>query len=187
MVDELQRWGFDRPPAEMPGAGRVLQAQGTARDLAGLGIGLDATAITPLHAALLGSALASGEMPEPALLSAEDGALGRSPQEIPPRPPRRILEPDWVPRMQQALAGVIEPGGTAEGVAPQSFPVVMKTGTASAPGLGYHVNYVGAGPLPHPTIGFAVRVTHQPTSHRVRDAAQDVLGRLLEALGRRSR
>jgi peptidoglycan glycosyltransferase len=187
MVDELRRWGFDRAPEEVPGAGRVLKTQGTQRDLASLGIGLDATAITPLHAALLGSALATGAMPEPALLSAEDGALGLSPQKVPPRPPRRILEPDWVPRIQQALTGVVEEGGTAEGVAPESFPVVMKTGTASAPGLGYHVNYVGAGPLPHPTIGFAVRVTHQPTSHRVRDAAQGVLADLLEALGRRSR
>ena len=73
MVDELRRWGFDRTPEEAPGAGRVLQTEGTERDLASLGIGLDATAITPLHAALLGSALATGEMPEPALLSAEDG------------------------------------------------------------------------------------------------------------------
>ena len=187
MVDELHLWGFDRPSREMPGAGRVLETQGTERDLASLGIGLDATEITPLHAALLGSALATGEMPEPALLSAEDGALGLSPRPLARRAARRVLEPAWVPRMQQALTGVVEEGGTAQGVAPESFPVVMKTGTASAPGVGYHVNYVGAGPLPHPTVGFAVRVTHQPTSHRVREAAQDVLANLLEALGRGGR
>ena len=81
---------------------------------------------------------------------------------------------------------MVEEGGTAQGVAPETFPVVMKTGTASTPGLGYHVNYVGAGPLPHPKIAFAVRITNQPTSHRVRDAAQDVLANLLEALGRRA-
>jgi hypothetical protein len=186
MVDELERWGFDRRD-EVPGAGRVLQKEGTERDLASLGIGLDATEITPLHAALLGSTLATGEMPEPAMVWAEDGALGLSPRPLASRPARRVLDADWVPRLQQALTGVVEEGGTAEGVAPESFPVVMKTGTASAPGLGYHVNYVGAGPLPHPTIGFAVRVTHQPTSHRVRDAAQEVLADLLEALGRRGR
>jgi hypothetical protein len=186
MVDELERWGFDRPD-EVRGAGRILQKDGTERDLAGLGIGLDATEITPLHAALLGSTLATGEMPQPALVSAEDGALGLSPRPLPVTPPRRVLERDWVARMRQALTGVVEEGGTAEGVAPESFPVVMKTGTASAPGLGYHVNYVGAGPLPDPTIGFAVRVTHQPTSHRVREAAQQVLADLLEALGRRPR
>jgi len=185
MVDELRRWGFDRPPTEMPGAGRVLQTGGTERDLASLGVGLDLTAITPLHAALLGSTLATGEMPEPALLAATDGVLAVSPRPLPIRPPRRILAAAWVPLMQQALTGVTEEGGTAEGVAPETFPVVMKTGTASAPGLGYHVNYVGAGPLPHPTIGFAVRLTHQPSSHRVREAAQAVLATLLEELGRR--
>ena len=187
MVDELRRWGFDRPREEVPGAGRILQTGGTERELASLGIGLDLTEITPLHAALLGSVLASGEMPEPSLVSAEDGVLGLSPRPVARRPPRRILDPRWVPYLQQALTGVVEDGGTAEGVAPETFPVVMKTGTASAPGLGYHVNYVGAGPLPRPTIGFAVRVTHQPSSHRVREAAQEVLRALLEELGRKRR
>ena len=40
--------------------------------------------------------------------------------------------------------------------------------------------------MPHPKIAFAVRITNQATSHRVRDAAQDVLANLLEALGRRA-
>ena len=186
MVDELHRWGFDRPRDELPGAGRVLKTSGTERELASLGVGLDLTEITPLHAALLGSVLASGEMVEPALLSAEDGVLGLSPRPIAPPAPRRILEPAWVPLLQRALAGVVEEGGTAEGVAPETFPVVMKTGTASTPGLGYHVNYIGVGPLPRPKIAFAVRITNQPTSHRVRDSAQDVLANLLEALGRRA-
>jgi hypothetical protein len=185
MVAELHQWGFDRPRDEMPGAGRVLKTAGTERELASLGVGLDLTEITPLHAALLGSVLAQGEMAEPALVSADDGALGLSPRPVTHPAPRRILEPAWVPLLQRALEGVVEEGGTAEGAAPESFPVVMKTGTASTPGLGYHVNYVGAGPLPNPKIAFAVRVTNQPTSQRVRDSAQDVLINLLEALGRR--
>jgi cell division protein FtsI/penicillin-binding protein 2 len=196
MVDELHRWGFDRPRDGLPGvpthrdgghsAGRVLETDGTERELASLGVGLDLTEITPLHAALLGSVLARGEMVEPALLSADDGVLGLSPRPLAHPAARRILEPAWVPLMQQALEGVVEAGGTAEGVAPETFPVVMKTGTASTPGSGYHVNYVGVGPMPHPKIAFAVRITNQPTSHRVREAAQDVLANLLEALGRRA-
>ena len=186
MVDELHRWGFDRPRDEVPGAGRVLKTSGTQRELASLGIGLDLTEITPLHAARLGSVLARGEMAEPALLSADDGALGLTPRPLAHPAARRILEPAWVPLLQRALEGVVEEGGTAEGVAPDTFPVEMKTGTASTPGLGYHVNYVGVGPMPHPKIAFAVRITNQPTSHRVRDAAQDVLANLLQALGRRA-
>jgi transpeptidase family protein len=186
MLDELHRWGFDRPRDEMPGAGRVLKTGGMERELASLGVGLDLTEITPLHAALLGSVLASGEMAEPALVAADDGVLGLSPRKVAHPAARRILDPAWVPILRRALEGVVEEGGTAEGVAPESFPVVMKTGTASTPGLGYHVNYVGVGPLPHPKIAFAVRITNQPTSHRVRDSAQDVLANLLEALGRRA-
>ena len=34
MVDELRLWGFDRTRDEVPGAGRVLETQGTERDLA---------------------------------------------------------------------------------------------------------------------------------------------------------
>jgi peptidoglycan glycosyltransferase len=185
MVDELHRWGFDRPRDEMPGAGRVLKTEGTERELASLGVGLDLTEITPLHAALLGSVLATGEMAEPALVAADDGALGLSPRKVAHPAARRILDPAWVPVLRRALEGVVEEGGTAEGVAPESFPVVMKTGTASTPGLGYHVNYVGVGPLPHPKIAFAVRVTDQPSSHRVNEEARDVLANLLEALGRR--
>ena len=37
MVDELHRWGFDRPRDEVPGAGRVLKTSGTQRELASLG------------------------------------------------------------------------------------------------------------------------------------------------------
>jgi cell division protein FtsI/penicillin-binding protein 2 len=57
----------------------------------------------------------------------------------------------------------------------------MKTGTASAPRVGYHVNYVGVGPLPNPTLAFSVRVTHQPTSPGVNRVARDVLRRVLQA------
>jgi hypothetical protein len=89
---------------------------------------------------------------------------------------------------------VAQPGGTAPRIAPASFPVALKTGTASEPDKGFHVNYIGFGPLPanpHPPVGqpdarfaFAVRVTHQPSSHRVRSAAFAVTRRFLEGLAR---
>ncbi|HET7746397.1 MAG TPA: hypothetical protein VFM29_03795, partial [Vicinamibacteria bacterium] len=69
-----------------------------------------------------------------------------------------------------------------EGTAPASFPVAMKTGTASEPGLGYHVNYIGVGPLPSPDLAFSVRITGQPSSRSVTMAAREVLQRLLERL-----
>ena len=43
----------------------------------------------------------------------------------------------------------------------------MKTGTAAERGRGYHVNYIGVGPLPDPTVAFCVRVTHERSSPAV--------------------
>ena len=65
-----------------------------------------------------------------------------------------------------------------------SFPVALKTGTASEPSTGFHVNYIGFGPVPETRFAFAVRVTHQPSSRRVRSAAFAVTRRLLEGLSR---
>jgi len=58
----------------------------------------------------------------------------------------------------------------------------MKTGTAALPGAGYHVNYIGIGPLPDARVAFAVRVTHERSSRRVRRAARAVTRSLLEGL-----
>jgi cell division protein FtsI/penicillin-binding protein 2 len=94
-----------------------------------------------------------------------------------------VLEAAWLPRMRAAMAAVTGPGGTADGVAPPGFPVAMKTGTASTPGLGYHVNYIGVGPTPDPDVAFCVRVTNLGSSPAVNVAAREVLGTLLARLG----
>ena len=46
------------------------------------------------------------------------------------------------------------------------------------------MNYIGFGPIPETRFAFAVRVTHQPSSRRVRSAAFAVTHRLLEGLAR---
>ena len=61
----------------------------------------------------------------------------------------------------------------------------MKTGTAAEWGRGYHVNYIGMGPLPDPAVAFCVRVTHERTSPAVTRAAREVTRRLLAALADR--
>jgi hypothetical protein len=155
VVEELRRWGFD--DASTPGAGRVVQPQGDERQLADLSVGLEATAISPAHAARMAAVFASdGTMPGVFLVAAHDGAMGSSPRPLEPPPSSRVLDPAWIPAVRAALAPVTGPGGTAEGVAPPTFPVAMKTGTASTPGLGYHVNYIGVGPLPDPSLAFCV-------------------------------
>jgi peptidoglycan glycosyltransferase len=186
LLAEYRRYGFDLGDEEMLGAaGSVLQTRGGPRQLADLSIGLEASEITTLHAALIAAVFANGGvMPRPALVVAGDGALGLSPEPLPLSRGRRVVESAWIPRVREAMKAVVTWGGTAAGLSPRSFPVAMKTGTAAQWRRGYHVNYIGFGPLPEPGIAFCVRVTHQRTSTRVNRAAREVTRALLEGLGR---
>ena len=87
-----------------------------------------------------------------------------------------------MPQIVAAMTAVTE-RGTGRAMAPASFPVAMKTGTASHPRYAFHTNYIGVGPLPAPRLAFSVRVTHQGTSRNVRYATRRVTRRLLAELG----
>jgi hypothetical protein len=186
VLSALRRFGFDR--TDVPWAGHVLQPEGDALQLANLSVGLTVTDVTPLHAALIAAAMANGgAMPEPTLLAARDGLLGLSPRPIPPGAARPVLDARFVPVVQRAMMAVTRPPGTASELDTTSFPIAMKTGTASQTGVGYHVNYVGFGPPERPAVAFCVRVTHEGNSQQVNRAARDVMAALLEGLGRRFR
>ncbi|MCP4664487.1 MAG: hypothetical protein GY856_54580 [bacterium] len=183
LVEEFRRYGFDSalPGGAFPG-GRVLRPWGDERQLADLAIGLEATDITPLHAALMAAVMANdGVMPAPTLLDATDGRLGFHPQPFPSAPGRPVIEPQWLPPILDAMEAVAR-DGTAARLAPYGFPVAMKTGTASDPRSGFHVNYIGIGPMPRPRLAFCVRITHQRTSRRVRRAAHLITRNLLYGL-----
>ena len=185
MVDELRRWGFDRGDLGLAPSGRVVQAEGDDRQLADLSIGLEATDITPLHAALLATVVAAeGHMPDPYLVEAAESLLGLTSRPRAQPRPRKVIERGWIAVLSRAMRAVTT-NGTARGVAPPDFPVAMKTGIGATFRLGYHANYMGVGPWPRPTVAFCVRITHEPTSDRARRAARQVLGNLLRALADR--
>jgi cell division protein FtsI/penicillin-binding protein 2 len=75
--------------------------------------------------------------------------------------------------------------GTGFALEPPGFRVAMKTGTASLPRLGYHVNYLGFAPVERPSVAFCIRVTGQRSSPRIRADARAVTARLLAALAER--
>jgi peptidoglycan glycosyltransferase len=204
MRDEYRRWGFDAVgPTLLGSAGRVHTEPRTPRQLADLSIGLEVVDVTPLHAALLAAVVANGgRLPEPRLLEGPCGPLGltgareapAASRDAPPAsrdappagrdaPPasRQVLDPAVARRLRRAMEAVAR-SGTGAFLAPPGFGVAMKTGTAAERGEGYHVNYIGLGPLPAATLAFCVRVTHGPTSPAVTTEARAVTRRLLAAL-----
>jgi peptidoglycan glycosyltransferase len=186
LVEEYRRWGFDAGEEALLGAsGRVHAPPRTPRQLADLSVGLELADVTPLHAALLAAVIANeGRLPEPALVTASCGPLGLADRPLPPRSGRDVLEPRTVQRLTQAMAAAAA-YGTGAGLSPPGFPIAVKTGTAAEPGRGYHVNYVGVGPLPDPVVAFCVRVTNERDSPAVTSAARKVTRRLLAALADR--
>jgi peptidoglycan glycosyltransferase len=185
LLEEFHRYGFDQGGDQSRFFGRVMAPEGSARQLGDLSIGLEATSITPVHAALEAAMVANGGwMHPPRLYRSTDTFLGFSERSLPQPEGWQVLDESWRPMLTRAMVAVANPGGTAARIAPASFPVALKTGTASEPGTGFHVNYIGFGPLPDARVAFAVRVTHQSSSRRVRNAAFAVTRRLLEGLSR---
>lgn len=187
MVDEYRRFGFERSAQGGLGFGKLLQTAGGLRPLADLSIGLECSEITPVHAAQLAAVFAnSGLAPEPSLVLARDGILRLSLRPAPPEPLTPLLDPEHAEVIVRSMLAVTRPGGTASNLAPPSFPVAMKTGTGATPGLGYHTNYIGYGPVDAPLYSFAVRITGISTSKGVRQATTDATRRLLAVLARQN-
>jgi peptidoglycan glycosyltransferase len=181
LLEEYQLYGY-RPAARAEGGARILKPPEGDRELADLAVGLEATDMTPVHGARMAAVFVQGRLPTAHLLAASDGALGRTPRAIPVEAGLQVADPRWLPLLTRAMEAVTGPGGTAGGLDPPGFQVAMKTGTAAAPGAGYHVNYIGVGPLPRPRIAFCVRLTHGGSSPDVNRRARQVLAALLASL-----
>jgi peptidoglycan glycosyltransferase len=186
MEDEYRRWGFEAGAAALlSAAGRVHTPPRTPRQLADLSVGLELVDVTPLHAAFLAAVVANdGRLPEPRLAAGACGPLGLTEEPLPLPAGRDVVQPEVARRLRRAMEAVAA-HGTGAGLAPRGFPVAMKTGTASEPSHGYHVNYVGMGPLPDPSVAFCVRVTNGRSSPAVNAAAREVTRALLAALADR--
>ncbi|HSR70199.1 MAG TPA: penicillin-binding transpeptidase domain-containing protein [Acidobacteriota bacterium] len=182
LLAEFRRFGFDSGQLNGFPLGRILIPDPEGTQLGNLSIGLEATDITPLHSALMAAIFANqGKMPVPGLIKAETGVLGYSWRRLQRGPALQVIDPIWIPRLQRAMQAVTRQG-TAQGIAPYDFPVAMKTGTGRNPGLPFHTNYIGVGPLPRPNIAFSVRITNYWSSKKARYATRTVSRRLLRSL-----
>ncbi|GAB4232752.1 MAG: hypothetical protein Kow00109_05310 [Acidobacteriota bacterium] len=190
LLSELQRFGFDGLLHNGLPTGRVVRRPVNPFLLGELAIGLELVESTPLHGALIAAAVANGGVfLEPRLFAPQDGLLGLHLPETPESTGPRILREDWRRELETAMEAVVAPGGTANGVVPDSLRglgavVAMKTGTAATPGLGYHTNYVGyVRGVEHP-VAFCVRLTNFRTSKSIQRATRSVTYRLLRDLTR---
>jgi cell division protein FtsI/penicillin-binding protein 2 len=187
VMDELQRFGFDHVSEDGLILGKVVDQPEKKIETADLSIGLEHTQCTPLHGALIASVFANGGFRvEPTLFSARDGLLGISKQQDLEVQKERILPEEWLEPLQQSMLAVVNWGGTAHGIVPNDFPVAMKTGTAATPGLGYHTNYIGFGPVEDVKIAFCVRITRIRSSKTAGQASRGATGRLLRYLAKNS-
>ena len=186
MAAEYRVWGFDAGEQDLLGAaGRVHVPPRDPRQVADLSVGLEVADVTPLHAALLAAVVANdGRMPAPRLVTGTCGMLGLRHAALPPAAATEVVPPVIARRLRRAMEAVAG-FGTGTGLAPRGFPIAMKTGTAAEPGRGYHVNYIGIGPLPDPAVAFCIRVTDERSSPAVTRAAREVARRLLAALAER--
>ena len=195
LVEEYERYGFviggrAGEPVPRNAVGVVHEYRQPGKQLGNLSIGLDEASITPLGAAIFAATLSDGRRREPNFVLQADGLLGispRTPVGDGPGQGVQVLDPSWLPVLHESMRAVVSPGGTANRVAPKRLRVAMKTGTARDPDKPFHVNYVGFFPSDEaqpPRYAFAVRVTGQPTSRRVRRAGYAVTFRLLRALDR---
>ena len=195
LVEEYERYGFviggrSGEPVPRNAIGVVHEYRQPGKRLGELSVGLEEASITPLGAALFAATLSDGRRREPSFVLQADGLLGISPRKPAgdsPRQGREVLDPSWLSLLHESMRAVVSPGGTANRVAPKRLRVAMKTGTARDPDKPFHVNYVGFFPSDErqpPRYAFAVRVTGQPTSRRVRRAGYAVTFRLLRALDR---
>lgn len=187
MLDELRLFGFDSRMSNPFPLGKIVISKGDNRSLADLSIGLENTRITPVHAVLIASVFANnGIWVYPELVNAVDGFAGLSPGRIERingiRKGLKIVENNWLPSIRGAMSAVAGYGGTAGNIAPDGFPVRMKTGTGGNRRDGFHINYIGFGPGGTGDIAFCVRVTGKRTSPRVRRAGFRVNRELLYRL-----
>lgn len=183
LIDEQERFGFDRVRKNRFPFGRILIKTGNERMLANLSIGLENTVTNTVHSAVIAAVFGSrGEMREPVLMWGCDGFLGYSPRAFKRPEPVKIIKKEWIPLIHRSMKAVTGYGGTAGWIAPHDFPVAMKTGTGSTYRQGFHINYIGYVPADQPYAAFCVRITHQRNSYRARRNGYETSYKLFQGL-----
>lgn len=164
LIANLKQFGFnDRLTGMIPlDLGKIKDSQVDEEYVSKLSIGLDYLKITPLHAAMVASAIANnGVCLTPRIVSGYKNIVGLPFGILPSVEYRRFMSEKTAQILTEAMLDVVKnPEGTGRRAALISFPIAMKTGTAGKGVVGYDAVVMGFGPVPNPKIAFAVFLEH---------------------------
>jgi peptidoglycan glycosyltransferase len=165
LISNLRKFGFDAQlsiqhfPMQL---GKLKQSNIDDQYIGYLSIGLEYLTMTPIHAAMLGSAIANhGLAMTPRLLMHYRNLIGIPYSPTRPQPFRQFMNAQTAGVLTKAMEQVVlQSEGTGKRVAMAQLPVALKTGTAGEGGSGYNAILMGFAPVKKPKVAFAVVVEH---------------------------
>ncbi|MCI0413215.1 hypothetical protein L0222_10505 [bacterium] len=164
LIANLKQFGFNsRLSGMIPlDLGKIKEGQLDDDYLSKLSVGLEYLSMTPLHAAMVASAIANGGVCiTPRLVSGYRNIIGLPFGSLPSVEYRRFMTEKTARVVTEAMLEVVRnPEGTGRRAALPSFQHAMKTGTSGERTTGYDAVIIGFGPFPNPKIAFAIFLEH---------------------------
>lgn len=158
-----------------------LNKSTSAIDIAWTSVGQGTTLVTPMHMAMVASAVANdGVMMEPKLLYSVVGRRGSVQKELEPKPYLTVMEPEDAKYIQKIMARVVSEG-TGRTANVGGVSIAGKTGTAEVKPtkestVSPHSWFIGFAPVEDPTLAIAVVVENSGTGGKV---AAPIAGKVL--------
>jgi hypothetical protein len=169
LLDAISRFGWTHEPAPGPESGTVEDPADDRFGVGKLGCGLAGCRITPLHAAQLAGALASGELIEPRWIDRIVDASGHELALPATTPPRQVLSPALAGELRAMLVDTTTRGTArrafrTRGGRPLLGPVQVAGKTGSLSGTdpkGRYEWFIGVAPAESPRVAVAVVVVQR--------------------------
>jgi len=165
LISNLKQFGFNSRiqneyfDAEL---GKILDGNPGDHYFSNLSIGLEFLRMTPLHAALLASAIANnGTAVTPRLFLRRENIIGIPFSNQPVVNYGKFMSEKSARTVTNAMLEVVKNAdGTGRRATIENFAIALKTGTAGEGATGYNAILIGFGPLPNPKIAFAIILEH---------------------------
>ncbi len=165
LISNLKQSGFNSRlqneylPLEL---GKIVEGNPGDFYFSNLSIGLEFLRMTPLHSAMLASAIANrGTVVMPRLYLHRRNVIGLPFSEQPVTEYGKFMSEKTAQELSRAMTGVVtHADGTGHRAAMENFPIALKTGTAGEGAKGYNAILIGFGPVPNPKVAFAIVLEH---------------------------